>query len=588
MSLIKARMRYLRQGNKLMYNFYRNLVNREAKKLRRRYYTSQVERLATVDPGRWWKDVRSFLGLNSTSIPISKSTDSTAEEINDFFQSVSADMSPLQPFSDTVSDIPERFLLDVDEVQRALFQLNRRKSPGPDGIPTWILCDFADVLAFPVTHIFNSTMIEGSLPTVWRQADVVPIPKVNPPRSITSDLRPISLTPVLSKCVESFVVKWLLDSIGPKLDPDQFGNIKGRSTTHALLRMLHDWSTSSDKAQAMVRILLVDFSKAFDLIDHNRLMTKLCSLEVPTILIRWIHAFLYQRQQRVRLQENISGWLSINGGVPQGTKLGPILFLVTINDLSLALPTVKYVDDTTIYEAIPRGGVSQLQTQADSLQQWCQSNGARINTKKTSEIRIDFSKFPGECSPVVIDDREISVVSSSKLLGVMICDSLTWDENTTLICRKANQRLHFLVNLKRAGLPSLDLVRLYCSFIRPILEYSSCVWHFALTKSDTERIEKVQQRALRIIYGFDRTYESCLSESSLESLEERRLNCCKQLFDAIKCSGHVLHDLLPPERELCYSLRKSRAREPPLCHTGRSAKSFINACLKTFQRYYYT
>ena len=468
-------------------------------------------------------------------------------------------------------------------MQKALSRLDSRKSPGPDGIPSWILRDFADVLSAPVTNIFNSTIIEGSLPTVWRQAEVVPIPKVNPPRSVTSDLRPISLTPVLSKSLESFVAQWLMDVIGPKIDPDQYGNIKGRSTAHALLRMLHEWCNSTDESKAFVRVLLVDFSKAFDLIDHNIVINKLDSLGVPKVLIRWIHAFLSQRQQRVRLRDEVSDWLSINGGVPQGTKLGPILFLVMINDLHLQLPTVKYVDDTTVFNVIRRDGTSVLQSEADILCQWCHTNGTRINTKKTVELRIDFSKSQNDCSPLIINDHEISVVSKSKLLGVVVSDDLTWKENTSLICNRAKQRLYFLVHLKRAGLTSSDLLKMYCSFIRPVLEYCSTIWHFALTENETDNIERIQKRALRIICGYEKSYDECLTECCLDSLAQRRLHSCKQLFDAIQCDKHVLHDLLPPTREISHSLRHVRDREPPLCHTNRCAKSFINACLVSFQ-----
>ena len=420
-------------------------------------------------------------------------------------------------------------------------------------------------------------MLEGYLPPVWRQAEV------NPPRSITSDLRPISLTPVMSKCMEAFVVRWLLDTIGAKLDPCQYGNIKGRSTTLALIRMMHDWATASDQNRAMVRVLLVDFGKAFDLIDHNILVTKLETLQVPAALVRWIHAFLSDRRQRVRLQDDVSEWLSVNGGVPQRTKLGPILFLVMINDLRFDVPTVKYVDDTTVYECIPKNGSSCLQSEADALSQWCDSNGAKINTRKTVELRIDFSKLPRETSPVNIYSNDISTVSSTKLLGVVVSNDLSWSQNTDAICKKASQRLHYLVHLRRAGLDSKQLVALYCSFVRPILEYCMCVWHFALTKTSSSSLERVQERALHIIFGFDKSYDECLEKSAIVSLKERRESRCRKLFCDMQRSDHVLHDLLPPLRQPSHSLRSFRAREPGLCHTDRCSKSFVHACLRYFQ-----
>ena len=152
----------------------------------------------------------------------------------------------------------------------------------------------------------------------------------------------------------------------------------------------------------------------------------------------------------MKLQDDFSDWLAINGGVPQGTKLGPILFLVMINDLRLAMPTMKYVDDTTIFETIPRNSVSYLQTQADALSSWCESNGAKVNSKKTLELRIDFSKLDRELDPIIINNSFISIVLSTKLLGLMVSDDLSI--NTQYVCNRASRRLHFLVNLRRTGL----------------------------------------------------------------------------------------------------------------------------------------
>ena len=285
----------------------------------------------------------------------------------------------------------------------------------------------------------------------------------------------------------------------------------------------------------------------------------------------------------MRLQDDVSEWLSVNGGVPQGTKLGPILFLVMINDLRFDVPTVKYVDDTTVYECIPKNGSSRLQFEADALSQWCDSNGAKINTRKTVELRIDFSKLPRETSPIYIDFSDISTVSSTKLLGVIVNDDLSWSQNTDVICKKASQRLHYLVHLRGAGLDARQLVALYCSFVRPVLEYCMCVWHFALTKASSSCLEHVQERALRIIFGFNKSYDDCLKESAIESLKERRESRCRKLFCDMQRSDHALHDLLPPLRQPSHSLRSFRAREPRLCHTDRCSKSFIHACLQHFQ-----
>ena len=385
---IASRQKYLKQGNRTMYNFYRNLVGREAKSLRRKYYADEIEQLKSTEPGKWWRAVHSFLGTNSGSSSLDRlhrtmDTDikGLAKMINDFFESVSSEMTPLQPLPDDTPRpvVPDEYLLTVDQVERSLSTLNTRKSPGPDGIPSWILHDFSTSLAAPVCHIFNSSIIEGYVPDMWKSANVVPVPKIANPTNIKTDLRPISLTPALSKYLENHICQWLMASIGNKVDQNQYGNVKGRSTTHALIRLLHDWHQATDTSNGYVRALLVDFSKAFDRIDHNIIITKLRDLEVPAVLLHWIHAFLSMRKQRVKLHGVCSEWTTVNGGVPQETKLGPLLFLVMINDLTLSLPAVKYVDDTTVYQVIRKDEVDILQQQLDELCAWCRTNKMLIN-----------------------------------------------------------------------------------------------------------------------------------------------------------------------------------------------------------------
>jgi len=147
---------------------------------------------------------------------------------------------------------------------------------------------------------FNASFCEGYVPLEWKLANVVPLPKQNPPRDITSDIRPISLTASLSKALESFVLRWVLDLIDKKLDGKQFGGLRGKSTTHALIDMIHHWISALDKGKS-VRLLFVDYAKAFDDVDHSTVMRKLINFDVTDFLIRWICCFLTDHQQRVKL-----------------------------------------------------------------------------------------------------------------------------------------------------------------------------------------------------------------------------------------------------------------------------------------------
>jgi hypothetical protein len=179
--------------------------------------------------------------------------------------------------------------------------ISSSNAAGPDEIPNWVLKDYAPLLALPVTSIFNASLQQASVPGVWKKADVIPFPKNKVPSDITKDLRPISLTDTLSKTCERFVADWLMELIGEKIDKRQFGSLKDSSTTHALLSLLHHLLNETDVPKNAVRIFLLDFSKAFDHIDHNILLSKLSDMDVPSLITNWIRSFLTRRSQCVRM-----------------------------------------------------------------------------------------------------------------------------------------------------------------------------------------------------------------------------------------------------------------------------------------------
>ena len=181
-----------------------------------------------------------------------------------------------------------------------------------------------------------------------KQANVIPVPKVQPPGSIESDLRSISLTPTLSKLLESYVGKWIMNRILPKLDSNQFGAIRGRSTTHALVDMLHIWHKALDQSQH-ARVMFVDFPQAFDRVDHTVAINRpnITELAIPGLVVKWFASFLTSRQQRVKIANHLSPWHFLKGGMPQGSWLGPLTFIIIIDKLKLSCTTHKYIDDTT-------------------------------------------------------------------------------------------------------------------------------------------------------------------------------------------------------------------------------------------------
>ena len=248
------------------------------------------------------------------------------------------------------------------DVYKVLASLNPRKASGPDGVSNWVLNEYAEILAQPVCSTLNSSFNEQQLPISWKTADIAPIIKSKPVTEICKHLRPISLTPALSKVAEEFVVS---KHIGPvilcQIDPNQFGVIPKSSTSMAAISMIHNWSQSTDGSGAAVRIVLFDYKKAFDLIDHGILAEKISRLPIPKAFVRWTIDFLQDRKQRVKLANDcVLEWGDVPAGVPQGTKLVPWLFLLMINDLKITeVSTWKYVDDSTVSEVVKKGDTSK-------------------------------------------------------------------------------------------------------------------------------------------------------------------------------------------------------------------------------------
>jgi hypothetical protein len=319
-----------------------------SRNLQSNYYKRKVK---DATPRQFWKIVYTLTDSNKKSTDsIQRLADSVCDgdlqdlacQVNTFFLSISIDLPPITPPEPNPVPIPDKYIIRVEDVEKQLMKTKLHKAPGPDGIPNWILRDFAPILAGPIASIVNSSVQDAYVPSMWRSADVIPLPKVSLPQKIEKDLRPVSLTPSISKsCMEHFVYKWLWDCVKDHLHPDQFGGIKGSSTNYALIRMLHDWFNSTDKLSTLVDVVLIDYQKAYDHLNHSLILQKLAKMDVPPFLANWIAAFLQNRQQRVKMGLIVSPWLEIRGGVPQGTKLASLLFLIMINDLLPINTTIK-------------------------------------------------------------------------------------------------------------------------------------------------------------------------------------------------------------------------------------------------------
>ena len=591
--LIRQRQYAWQQQDMVKYRRLRNLVQRTAKELHRNYYNKCVSSLRVAGSRHWWKAVKHITGQSQQN-PLHNLAHNLyrgdfqklATDINSFFSSVSADLETFQSIlvPDTCESFPEKFVIEPYSVERKLALIDPHKACGPDDVPNWVWRDYAPWLAEPVCAIFNLSLRHGIVPRTWKLANVVPIPKTIPPTRIDKDLRPISLTPTLSKVLESFVGQWILDELKGKLDPRQYGALRGKSTTHELVDILHHWHQALDD-HSSVRTVFVDYAKAFDHVDHSIVIRKLLNLGVSSTLVRWVCSFLCDRQQRVKISDCVSEWLTLRGGMPQGSYLGPLIFLVLINDLTAGCLLHKFVDDTTLSEIILKDSTSNMSKIFSEVINWSQTNLMNINWSKTKEMVLGSSSFAFK-SDVLICDHAVERVKVFKLLGVTIDDKLRWNAHVDSICAKASSRLHFLKRLKRSSVSTDDLLCFYNSAVRPILEYACPVWHNSLTQEQSHQIESIQKRAFRIIYGNTLLhYGEFCNSSGLTTLIDRRVELSMSFFNnCVLDVKSCLHYLLPEPRNECVAkLRRHVQYVPQTARTSRFNNSFLMYALNHYQ-----
>ena len=270
-------------------------------------------------------------------------------------------------------------------------------------------------------------------------------------------------------------MKWVDHILENKIDDKQFDGGVGTSTTDELVEMIHHWCEATDRRGTYVRIVLLDFAKAFDLINHEKLLVKLKANDVPPHILRWMGSFLLDRTQQVKIGKTISSVGNPNGGVPQGTVSGPRNFIMYINDLTTIAPIYKYVDDSTLFEVCHEGDNTCIQESVDMVGIWTNQNDMRLNSEKCKEMIISFSRnysLTSGIRSVTIGEQVLERVEHAKMLGVTISNNLTWSKHVDNIVSKAGKRVYMLYQLKRAGISQLDLVKIYVSVIRPVLEYA--------------------------------------------------------------------------------------------------------------------
>ena len=388
-------------------------------------------------------------------------------------------------------------------VLKLLLNVKENKATGPDGIPGNLLKICASELADVLTLLFQASLDQGRLPEAWKQAFIVPVFKKGDRRRV-ENYRPISLTSVTSKLLEHIIHSSIMDHFDhhSTLNEFQHGFRQRRSCESQLITTVRDFSLCL-KNNEQTDAVLLDFSKAFDKVDHEILLSKLSAVGIGGPLLLWIRSFLTNREQTVLVDGAKSSPAPVLSGVPQGTVLGPLLFLTYINDISKNLTEGTrirlFADDSLLYRTIKTEEDARiLQRDLNTLQTWETSNRMEFHPEKCQILRITKKHTP-ILANYNIHNVSLSLVDSAKYLGVNIDCKLTWTPHCKAVCNKASSTLAFLERNLR-GCPSSVKEKCYKTFVRPTLEYGCSVWD-PHQSSPIDNLEKIQKRAARFVTG---------------------------------------------------------------------------------------
>lgn len=547
-------------------------------------YISKVQSYVKLDPKNFWKYVNSLKSNNAISDTMylnSEKLDSDikiANAFSDYFASVFVQDQipvPVNEISKTVSLTSIR--LSKTEIFEGITGLKNGAGAGPDGIPNIFLkrCVFA--LTTPLFLLFNKSLQVGIIPPSWKASKVVPVPKTDV-RTDVKNFRPISILNSMPKLLEKLIVNILSSNLRSTIVEEQHGFFSGRSTVTNLAITNNIIFKNKDK-YIQTDIIYTDFAKAFDKVSHAVLIDKLKATGFSGSLLKWLTSYLSERTMSVTIRDFTSDVKSIPSGVPQGSHLGPLLFLLFINDLVSVIKHAKillFADDAKLIMSIENeNDCVKLQKDLKSMLDWCNANGVQINASKCKVVRFAGGRTVREY-PYVIGDIEIDCCKEIRDLGVIYSASASFDAHITSIISKAYQLLGFVARTTRDFPDPSTLITLYYTVVRPGLEYASPIWTPYTGKND-DLIEGVQHRFLRILARkqgrpmlyTDHDYYPIRNVNKLPTLKQRRIFndlvlLYKILNGQIDCADlSGLFEFKEPQRNL-------RSRDIFITHRHRS------------------
>ena len=539
----KVREKFVKHGrdkNSVFYHDFSSLraeVKRKQKTCYKEYLTDLASQMQ-INPKRFWgyanstsKSGKMPTVMHYKGVQLS-STSTIANAFNQFFHSVFNSNAYSLPYCKFIN-VPmfKISVITAEQVKKHLLSLKRNTSSGYDNVSAFFLIKCADVLCEPLAQLFNLSIKRGVYPDVLKRNNIIPIHKKEDKTGVVN-YRGISMEPIIAKLFERIVNDKLRHHLKPLITPEQHGFMPGRSTSSNLACYVDFISNCLDNKHE-VHSIYTDFKKAFDVVPHNLLLHKLCNqFGIQGTMLKWFQSYLSDRYQRVLLNGYTSDWTHVLSGVPQGSVLGPTLFLMFINDLPSVLNhsnSLLFADDAKVFKQINcTDDCARLQADILSLSNWCITWGISLNLDKCFFINFNLKRKNVIDFIYRIYNEVLPCVNEITDLGVVFTTNLSFK---THINHTVSKCLKTLGYIKRITKPFSDpklLISLYCAFIRSRIEYCSVVWSPS-TQVLIDKCEQVQRKFVRFLTYkiglFDKytySYTQMCKFFGLQSLQTRR------------------------------------------------------------------
>ena len=418
-------------------------------------------------------------------------------------------------------------IITKEDILTAIADLKDKLTRTPEEIPSYFLKRISSAIIYPLLIIFNSSLQYNTIPSAWKKAIVIPVHKKGN-RNLAHNYRPISLTSSLCRLFESVLSKKILSHLlqNDLISSQQFGFIPKRSSCSQLLSSLYQWINSISEKHT-TDIIYTDIRKAFDSVSHPKLINTLQQYKLHPLVIDWIKNFLAGRTQQVALNSSLSSPVDVLSGVPQGSIIGPLLFIIYFNDVQESAAALDdtgnimlFADDAKVFSTVP----ASLQQCLNSLESWLQSRQLNLASEKCFLLKITKNRSITSSYDFSINNHQLSSKPIAKDLGVYISQDLKWEYHVNYLSRIGSV-ISYQIRKSFKTKNIWTLIKLYTTYIRPKLEFNVPVWSPYL-KKDILKIESVQRiftksACLRCNIPFT-SYNDRLEKLGLKTLEYRR------------------------------------------------------------------